>query len=180
MDIDFEPMDFIQVNGEVNRGLVRLALKELDPQPQDAVLDLFSGLGNFTLPLARVAAEVTGVESEMGLVARARRNAEQNGLANARFEQADLYSGEQQGAWARKRYARILLDPPRAGAREIIARFPRFGAERLVYVSCHPATLARDARMLVEDQGWRLARAGVLDMFPHTAHVESVAVFIRN
>jgi 23S rRNA (uracil1939-C5)-methyltransferase len=180
VDIDFQPMDFIQVNGEVNSKLVQLALRELDPQPDDALLDLFSGLGNFTLPLARQAASVTGVEGELGLVQRARANAERNGLSNAGFEQADLFATEQSGAWAKRKYARILLDPPRAGAREVIGLFPRFEAVKLVYVSCHPATLARDVKVLVEDQGWRLARAGVLDMFPHTAHVESIAVLERS
>lgn len=179
VDIAFEPADFIQVNGEVNRHLVDLALQELGPQPQDAVLDLFSGLGNFTLPLARHAGRVTGVEGEAGLVARARRNAERNGIGNVRFEQADLFSERQSGSWARDRYARILLDPPRAGAREIIGQFPKFHATRVVYVSCHPATLARDAKVLVGEQGWTLSRAGVLDMFPQTAHVESIAVFER-
>jgi len=180
IDIDFQPMDFIQVNSEVNRKLVQLVLRELDPQAGDAVLDLFSGLGNFTLPLARVAASVTGVEGEKGLVERARANAERNGLPNVAFEHADLFAVAQHGAWAKHKYARIVLDPPRAGAREIIGLFPRFEAVRLVYVSCHPATLARDARILVESQGWRLIHAGVLDMFPHTAHVESIAVFGRS
>ena len=101
-------------------------------------------------------------------------------MTNAAFEQADLFAEKQYGDWAKRKYAAILLDPPRAGAREVIARLPGFGAKRLVYVSCHPATLARDAKMLVEDQGWRLASAGVLDMFPHTAHVESIAVFERS
>lgn len=180
IDIEFLPMDFIQVNGEVNRKLVQLAVRELDPQAGDAVLDLFSGLGNFSLPLARVAVSVTGVEGELTLVQRARANAERNGLHNAGFEHADLFSDAQHGTWSRRKYARILLDPPRAGAREIIGWFPRFQAVKLVYVSCHPATLARDAKTLVEGQGWRLARAGVLDMFPHTAHVESIAVFERS
>lgn len=178
--IDFLPMDFIQVNGEVNRKLVQLALRELDPQPGDSVLDLFSGLGNFSLPLARLAASVTGVEGELGLVQRARANAERNGLRNAGFEHADLFAGAQPGAWAGRKYSHILLDPPRAGAREVIGLFPRFEAVKLVYVSCHSATLARDAKTLVEGQGWRLTRAGVLDMFPHTAHVESIAVFERS
>ena len=178
--IHFEAMDFIQVNGEVNRKLVQLALRELDLQPGDQALDLFCGLGNFTLPMARTAASVTGVEGEQELVGRARRNAELNGLANAEFAQADLFAERQSGAWAGRRYARILLDPPRAGAREIIARFPAFHARKLVYVSCHPATLARDAKILLEEQGWRLSRAGVLDMFPHTSHVESIAVFDKD
>lgn len=176
VQITFQPADFIQVNGEMNRRLVQLAVEALDPQPDDDVLDLFSGLGNFTLPLARRARSVVGVEGETGLATRARQNAASNGIANASFEVANLFDGKQHGNWARRQYARILLDPPRAGAREIIAQFPRFKAGRIVYVSCHPATLARDARLLV-DQGWRLAQAGVLDMFPHTAHVESMAVF---
>ncbi len=179
VDIGFLPTDFIQINGEVNRRLVELALAELDAQPGDRALDLFCGLGNFTLPLAQRVASVTGVEGEAGLVVRARGNAERNRIDNALFQQADLFAEEQEGAWARETYQRIVLDPPRAGAREIIARFPRFKAERIVYVSCHPATLARDARMLVEEQGYTLLKAGVLDMFPHTAHVESIAVFGR-
>jgi 23S rRNA (uracil1939-C5)-methyltransferase len=180
VDIAFEPSDFIQVNGEVNRRLVTMAVDLLDPHPDEDHLDLFCGLGNFTLPLARKARSVTGVEGEAGLVARARGNAERNGIANTSFEQANLFDEKQHGQWARRQYTGILLDPPRAGAREIIARFPRFAARKLVYVSCHPATLARDAKILVEEQGWRLASTGVLDMFPHTAHVESIAVFERS
>lgn len=180
VEIAFEPADFIQVNAEVNRRLVQLALQELEIGSADRVLDLFSGLGNFTLPMARHADAVTGIEGEARLVDRARANAENNGIRNAAFEQADLFAADQQGEWAKRHYDRILLDPPRAGAREVIARFPRFNARRLVYVSCHPATLARDAKTLVQSQGWRLARAGVLDMFPHTAHVESIAVFVRD
>jgi len=180
VDINFEPADFIQVNGEINRRLVEMTLKELGTQSGEDVLDLFCGLGNFTLPLARVAGKVMGVESETEMVGRARKNAELNGLDNVEFVQADLFAEIQAGDWSRRKYARILLDPPRAGAREIIARFPRFGAHRIVYVSCHPATLARDAKILVTEQGWRLTRAGVLDMFPHTSHVESIAVFDRS
>ena len=176
VQISFQPADFIQVNGEMNRRLVQLAADALDPQPDEDVLDLFSGLGNFTLPLARRSRSVVGVEGEAGLVSRARQNAASNGIANASFDLANLFDEKQHGPWAKRQYARILLDPPRAGAREVIALFPRFAARRIVYVSCHPATLARDARLLV-DQGWRLTQAGVLDMFPHTAHVESMAVF---
>ena len=180
VDIRFEPADFIQVNGELNRRLVSLALKELDTRAGESVLDLFCGLGNFTLPLARVAGKVMGIESETDLVGRARKNAESNGLTNVEFAQADLFAETQAGDWSRRQWARILLDPPRAGAREIIARFPKLKARRIVYVSCHPATLARDAKILVAEQGWRLIRAGVLDMFPHTSHVESIAVFDRS
>ncbi|HEV7166200.1 MAG TPA: 23S rRNA (uracil(1939)-C(5))-methyltransferase RlmD [Gammaproteobacteria bacterium] len=179
VDIRFRPADFTQVNDEINRRLVSLAMKELDVQAGDDVLDLFCGLGNFTLPLARVAAQVTGVEGEAELVRRARENAQLNKLENVGFELADLFAEKQLGHWSRRPYARILLDPPRAGAREIIARFPKFAARRIVYVSCHPATLARDAKTLVTEQGWKLTRSGVLDMFPHTSHVESIAVFDR-
>jgi 23S rRNA (uracil1939-C5)-methyltransferase len=179
VDIGFRSTDFIQVNGEVNRKLVELGVAALDVGAEDDVLDLFSGLGNFTLPLARKVKTVTGVEGEAALIVRARRNAELNSIDNASFAQADLFGEKQHGDWAKRRYAGILLDPPRAGAREIIALFPRFEARRIVYVSCHPATLARDAKLLAE-QGWRLTRAGVLDMFPHTAHVESMAVFDRS
>lgn len=179
VDIRFEPADFTQVNDEINRSLVSLALSELDVQAGDQVLDLFCGLGNFTLPLARVAAHLTGVEGEAELVKRARQNAQLNNLENVDFELADLFAEKQLGQWSKRSYARILLDPPRAGAREIIARFPKFAARRIVYVSCHPATLARDAKTLVTEQGWKLTRAGVLDMFPHTSHVESIAVFDR-
>ena len=179
IEIAFQPADFIQVNGEMNRRLVQLAVEALDPRPDEDVLDLFAGLGNFTLPLARRARSVLGVEGEAELVARARRNASNNGITNAAFELANLFDEKQHGSWAKRQYSRILLDPPRAGAREIIAQFPKLKARRIVYVSCHPATLARDARLLA-DQGWQLTRAGVLDMFPHTAHVESMAVFDRS
>lgn len=176
----FGPLDFIQVNGEVNARMVERALELLAPEPGHRVLDLFCGLGNFTLPLARRAAFALGVEGDAGLVERARRNAAANGLADrTAFEIANLFEPVGDFPWARQRFDRILLDPPRAGAREIIARFPAFGAERIVYVSCHPGTLARDAAMLVHEQGWRLEAAGILDMFPHTAHVESIAVFAR-
>jgi 23S rRNA (uracil1939-C5)-methyltransferase len=179
IEIAFQPADFIQVNGEMNRRLLQLAVDALDPQADEDVMDLFCGLGNFTLPLARRAKSVVGVESEAGLIVRARQNAERNGIRNASFDAANLFDEKQHGLWAKRKYARILLDPPRAGAREVIAQFPRFEARRIVYVSCHPATLARDTKLLV-DQGWRLTQAGVLDMFPHTAHVESMAVFDRS
>ncbi|HEV2321750.1 MAG TPA: 23S rRNA (uracil(1939)-C(5))-methyltransferase RlmD, partial [Gammaproteobacteria bacterium] len=178
--IQFQPTDFTQVNGEVNRRLVELASKQLGVESGDHVLDLFCGLGNFTLPMARVAGRVTGVEGEVELVRRARKNAERNHIDNADFQQADLFVEDLTGTWAKQRYQRILLDPPRAGAKEVIAHFPRFKAMRIVYVSCHPATLARDAKLLVTEQGWKLTRAGVLDMFPHTSHVESIAVFERS
>lgn len=177
VEITFAPSDFIQVNGEVNARAVSLALELLAPAAEDAVLDLFCGLGNFTLPLARRAGRVVGVEGEAGLVARARANAAANGIANAEFHVADLATDPAGAAWARQTYGLVLLDPPRAGAAGILPLIGRARPARVVYVSCHPASLARDAGTLVNELGFRLRAAGVLDMFPHTAHVESIAVF---
>lgn len=173
----FRPIDFIQINAEVNQILVRQAIEQLDPQEDEAVLDLFSGLGNFSLPLARKGARVTAVEGEAGLVQRGRDNAAANGLDRIEFHSADLSGDIRAHPWARGPYDKVLLDPPRSGARELIPHLSAMGVKRIVYVSCHPATLARDAGQLVHECGYRLVRAGVLDMFPQTAHVESMAVF---
>ncbi len=175
----FEPTDFTQVNLELNRLMVDQALDLLDPQPDEQVLDLFCGLGNFTLPLARRAAAVLGVEADGGLIARAVANAQRNGITNARFETADLYGDLTDAPWLRGRYHKVLLDPPRSGALEVLDWLPRLGVQRICYVSCYPSTLARDADRLVNGLGYRLLNAGVMDMFPHTAHVESMAVFER-
>lgn len=177
--LEFTPLDFVQVNAELNRRMVGEALRLLAPQPNDRVLDLFCGLGNFTLPLARRAREVVGVEGDAALVARARRNAELNALGNVRFAVANLFGPLAGEPWASERYDRILLDPPRAGALEVLPLLAASGARRVVYISCHPASLARDAGLLVNEHGFVLAAAGVMDMFPHTAHVESIAVFER-
>jgi 23S rRNA (uracil1939-C5)-methyltransferase len=177
--LDFRPLDFIQVNGGMNRRMIDHALGLLAPQPGDRVLDLFCGLGNFTLPLARRAGEVTGVEGEAGLVQRARDNATKNGIANATFHSADLAADQRATAWAKADYELILLDPPRSGADAVLEYLPRKSTRRVVYVSCHPASLARDAGILVDKHGFELKSAGVMDMFPHTAHVESIALFER-
>jgi len=177
--LDFDALDFIQVNAAINARMIDHALALLDVQPDDSVLDLFCGLGNFTLPLARVAKSVVGVEGDHALVARAKRNAERNGITNAEFFMADLAENQRDAAWARRSYDRVLLDPARAGADKLIEWFPFKQVKRVVYVSCHPASLARDAGLLVRDHGYKLKAAGVMDMFPHTAHVESIAVFER-
>ena len=177
--LDFRPLDFIQVNGGMNRRMIDHALALLDPQPSDRVLDLFCGLGNFTLPLARRAAQVVGVEGETGLVQRARDNATKNGIANATFHSADLAADQRATAWAKADYELLLLDPPRSGADAVLDYLPRKSTRRVVYVSCHPASLARDAGILVDKHGFKLTSAGVMDMFPHTAHVESIALFER-
>lgn len=175
--IHFKPTDFIQVNPAVNRLMVSRLLKLLDPRPHERVLDLFCGLGNFTLAIARRAAHVTGVEGEAALVEEARENAKSNGIDNVDFAVADLADEHLQAAFIRECFDKILLDPPRTGACEILNRLGLEGVKGIVYVSCNPATLARDARILVHEKGFRLTAAGVLDMFPHTAHGESMALF---
>jgi 23S rRNA (uracil1939-C5)-methyltransferase len=173
--LEFGPSDFIQVNREVNLAMVEAAVGHLDPRPQDSVLDLFCGLGNFTLALGRRARAVLGVEGDASLVARARANASANGIA-AEFVMDDLFESRRLGPWAERAYDLVLLDPPRAGAIAIMERMPQWGPRRVVYISCHPGSLARDTAVLVA-QGFKLSGAGVLDMFPHTTHIESVAVF---
>ncbi len=179
VEITFAPTDFIQVNAAMNRRLVTRVLDLLALSGSERVLDLFCGLGNFTLAAARRAGEVTGVEGLPGLVERARANARANGLDHARFHIADLTAPDPRAAWLAADYDRVLLDPPRSGAREVLPLIGRLGVPYLVYVSCHPATLARDAAVLVHEMGYRLTGVGVLDMFPHTAHVESAALFER-
>ncbi len=178
VEMQFLPNDFTQVNIDINRLMVRRALQLLDPGPEDRVLDLFCGLGNFTLPLARHAGQVVGVEGDAGLVARARDNAVRNHVHNAEFHSANLYGELGAEPWLQRRFDKALLDPPRSGAEEVLEPLSKLGIRRLVYVSCNPATLARDAGILVQ-LGYRLVSAGVMDMFPHTAHVESIALFER-
>lgn len=173
---EFLPTDFIQVNGEMNRALVSRAIDLLELESSHRVLDLFCGLGNFTLPIARRVREVVGIEGEAGLVARARRNAARNQLSNASFHVANLAEPDGGSAALSGRFDRVLLDPPRAGALEVLPRLVKLGATRMVYVSCHPGTLARDVGVLCAEHGYRLVAAGVVDMFPHTTHVESIAV----
>jgi 23S rRNA (uracil1939-C5)-methyltransferase len=177
VELEFEPTDFIQVNGPVNARLVERAVELLDPGPDSSVLDLFCGLGNFTLALARRAGRVVGVEGEAGLVRRAEANARRNGIDNASFYVADLAKEvTDPGPWAKTPYSHVLLDPPRAGAREMLPTVARLGPKAVLYISCHPGSLARDIGMLVGSCGFALRAAGVVDMFPHTSHVESLAL----
>ncbi len=177
--IEFGPVDFIQVNRDINASMVSAAMTLLQPQASDAALDLFCGLGNFTLPLARRAGRVVGVEGDASLVSKAQANASRNGIDNASFEVANLFEPNSFGAWAHERYDLVMLDPPRAGAAELLTCMSRWNPRRVVYISCHPGSLARDAGILVADHGYTLCAAGVMDMFPHTTHVESIAVFER-
>ncbi|WP_412841424.1 23S rRNA (uracil(1939)-C(5))-methyltransferase RlmD [Aeromonas dhakensis] len=178
LSLAFAPGDFIQVNGPVNQRMVEQALNWLEAGKDDKVLDLFCGIGNFTLPLARQVREVVGVEGELAMVARAEENARRNGIENARFYKADL-SGDIAGmSWAREGFDLVLLDPARPGAFEVMEHVVKLSPRRVVYVSCNPVTLARDSQVLVKG-GYRLVRLGMLDMFPHTGHLESMALFER-
>jgi 23S rRNA (uracil1939-C5)-methyltransferase len=179
VELEFQPLDFVQVNAGMNVRMMARTMELLDPQPTDRVLDLFCGLGNFTLPIARRVAEVVGVEGEHGLVERAAANAARNGIGNARFQVANLFEDQRSADWARQPWDKMLLDPPRAGADKVLEYLPHKQTRRIVYVSCHPASLARDAGILVNQHGFTLKSAGVMDMFPHTSHVESIAVFMR-
>ncbi|MBI4204439.1 MAG: 23S rRNA (uracil(1939)-C(5))-methyltransferase RlmD [Betaproteobacteria bacterium] len=178
LKLRFAPTDFTQVNHAVNRVLVRRALRLLDPQPGERVADLFCGIGNFTLAIARCGAHVIGVEGSSELAARAAANAAANRLAHAtEFRVLNLFEIDQAGLGAIGPLDRMLIDPPREGAIAVVKALPENAPARIVYISCNPATLARDAAVLVHGRGYRLSAAGVVNMFPHTSHVESVAVF---
>lgn len=183
--LQFLPTDFIQINAAVNEALVTRAVELLELTPADRVLDLFCGIGNFTLPMARSAGYVVGVEGDAGLVARARHNTRLNGVENTEFHVADLArfptgpKASHSLPWLRGGYTHVVLDPPRAGAREVLAAVASLKPRRVLYISCHPGSLARDLGVLVNEHGFTLEAAGVLDMFPHTAHFESLALLRR-
>ncbi|MFK7958542.1 MAG: 23S rRNA (uracil(1939)-C(5))-methyltransferase RlmD [Lysobacterales bacterium] len=178
LEFSFSPLNFVQVNATMNQLMVSQTLAALDLQPHHRVLDLFCGLGNFTLPIAMSCEQAVGVEGEQSLVDLATQNAQSNGISNAAFHLADLREEQTEAAWNQHPFDRILLDPPRSGAAELIPLLSTLAVPRLVYVSCHPGSLARDAGALVA-AGYELTQAGIMDMFPHTAHVESIAVFER-
>ena len=180
LELDFRPTDFTQVNHAVNRILVRRALGLLDPQPGERIADMFCGLGNFTLPIARSGASVVGVEGSPGLVKRGRESAQANGLGErVEFGVANLFECTDASLAKLGRFDKMLIDPPREGAVELVKALGSDAPRRIVYVSCNPATLARDAAVLVALKGYRFVSAGVVNMFPHTAHVESIALFER-
>ncbi len=180
LTLEFAPTDFIQVNGPVNQALVARALELLAPGPGSRVLDLYCGIGNFTLALAKSAASAVGVEGESALIRRARANAARNGVGNVEFHVADLAAAPDPGAaWLREPCSHVLIDPPRSGARAVLGAVAQLAPERILYVSCHPGSLARDLEALVHEHRFRLEAAGVVDMFPHTSHVESLALLER-
>jgi 23S rRNA (uracil1939-C5)-methyltransferase len=177
LQLQFTPTDFVQINSQINQALVARAVELLDLTPSASVLDLYCGIGNFTLALARNAGRAVGVEGDAGLVDRARHNARSNEIANAEFHVADLARPLAPVLpWLRESYTHVLLDPPRAGASEVLASISRLNPHRVLYISCHPGSLARDLGLLVHEHGMSLVAAGVLDMFPHTTHVESLAI----
>ncbi len=176
ISIRFNASDFTQVNAAINQQMVKQALNFLDIKPGDNILDLFCGLGNFTLPMARLGAQVTGVEGDEVMVKRAKENALENGITNSTYFASDLTDIDGSVSWMKQRYDKILLDPPRSGAFEIASHLKSMKASTIVYVSCQPSSLVRDARVLCE-AGYKLTHFGLMDMFPQTAHVESMAVF---
>jgi len=178
--IYFQPSDFTQVNPQMNRQMVQQAISLLNPSKEDHILELFCGLGNFTLPFAKRAGFITAVEGEQMLIQRAKENAQRLGFENIEYHVANLQQENLNDSWLKKPYNKIFLDPPRSGAIEIIRQLPLHDIEKLVYVSCNPATLARDAEILVHEKGFRLKKTGIMDMFPHTAHVESIALFEKD
>lgn len=173
----FHPSDFTQVNFYINQKLVNLAIQLLDLNNNDNVLDLFCGLGNFSLPIARYSKHVTAVEGSNDMVERGKMNAKFNNINNIDFFMADLNQDLTQYDWAKKSYHKILIDPPRCGAEQFVNKIKFFNPSKIVYISCNPATLARDAGILAQN-GYEIDKTGVLDMFPHTKHVESIAVFV--
>jgi 23S rRNA (uracil1939-C5)-methyltransferase len=174
----FGPLDFIQVNQDMNRRMIRQALELLKLESTERVLDLFSGIGNFTLPLAQNCAHVTGVEFDVQMVRKAAANARANKLTNVEFHAADLTREEQPGGWTGD-FDAVVLDPPRVGAQEVLPVVVRTGARKLLYISCHPGSMARDTGILTGEHGFSLVAAGAVDMFPQTSHVEAMALFER-
>ncbi|MGD9153040.1 MAG: 23S rRNA (uracil(1939)-C(5))-methyltransferase RlmD [Gammaproteobacteria bacterium] len=176
--LQFHPSDFTQVNPAINRKMINQAIELLNPQADEQILDLFCGLGNFTIPLAKYCDHIVGIEASKQMVERGYENAKFNNTQNANFYEFNLKEDFANCNWA-KSYDKLLLDPPRSGAAEIIAKIKTFNPKKILYVSCNPATFARDAGELVNKHGYKLAKAGIMDMFPHTAHVETMGLFTR-
>lgn len=179
LNLAFYPLDFTQINLELNKKMIAQAISLLQLSAEDRVLDLFCGLGNFTLPMATIVGSVIGVEGSASMVERGYENAQNNNIQNVDFYAADLTLSQQDAVWAKQHYTKILLDPPRLGAMEILPLIASFGASMILYVSCNPSTLARDSGILTQQYGYKLSHLGIMDMFPHTLHVETMALFTR-
>jgi len=176
----FKPNEFTQVNPQINQVMIRRAMQLLSPKAHERIADFFCGIGNFTLPIARSGSQVLGLEGLANLVERANESAQLNHIENAQFGVADLFKMTEQSLSTLGHFDKWLIDPPRDGAFELVKAIQDNNApQRIVYVSCNPATLARDAGVLVNEKGYRLKAAGVINMFPHTSHVESIALFER-
>ena len=180
LEFRFHPLDFTQINLEMNRLMVKQAIQLLDLKPQESVIDLFCGIGNFTLPIAQSVNHVTGIEGGDEMVRRANENAAHNHISNVTFHAANLMEPPADAPWMKAQFDKVLLDPPRVGAKEILPFIHQCGAKKIVYVSCNPATLARDAGELVHQYGYTLKAAGIMNMFPHTSHIEAMAVFEKS
>lgn len=176
IDFYFDPIQFSQVNPTINEQMIALALEKLELQHQDTALDLFCGFGNFTLPMAKRCHSVCGVEGSESAIIQAQKNAQLNQINTVNFHVCDLSKPFNHENWAKQRYDKVLLDPPRSGAEAVIPWLLEHKPKRIVYISCNPATLARDLGLLMKDKTFKLTEAGILDMFPHTQHVESIAV----
>lgn len=177
LEFRFHPLDFTQINLEMNRLMVKQAIQLLDLKPEDSVIDLFCGIGNFTLPIAQSVNHVTGIEGGDEMVRRANENAAHNNISNVTYHAANLMEPPHDAPWMKTQFDKVLLDPPRVGAKEILPFVNQCGAKKIVYVSCNPATLARDAGELVHQYGYTLKAAGIMNMFPHTSHIEAMAAF---
>jgi len=175
LNLGFYPLDFTQINPELNRKMIAQAISLMQLNSDDRVL----GLGNFTLAMATIAASVVGVEGSTTMVERGYENAQRNNLTNVNFYAADLTTDQQGAVWAKQRYTKVLIDPPRTGAAEILPLLAGLGVDMILYVSCNPATLARDSGILTQQYGYKLQHVGVMDMFAHTLHVEAMALFVR-
>ena len=178
LTLAFHPLDFVQINREINFKLIETACSLLELNQDDQVLDLFCGLGNFSLPLATAVKSVVGIEGSEDMVERANYNAEKNNIHNASFYAADLFQTPYVGEWVQQTYTKILLDPPRMGAMEVVENLEQWSPERIVYVSCSALTFSRDANELVR-RGYTLEKVGLVDMFPHTQHAEVIGLFLR-
>jgi 23S rRNA (uracil1939-C5)-methyltransferase len=179
LTFEFSVGDFTQVNSSLNRKMVSQAMQFLAPERDETVLDLFCGVGNFSLPIATRVNQLVGIEGDADMVGRAYHNAKLNNLSNVEFHTADLFQPDGDENWRKRRYDKVLLDPPRSGAEAVARWLPQNAPATIVYVSCNPSTLARDAAILVNSGAYVLDKAGVMDMFPHTAHIEAMAVFQR-
>jgi 23S rRNA (uracil1939-C5)-methyltransferase len=173
----FHPTDFTQINLDINRRMIKQAINLLDIKNNETVLDLFCGIGNFSLPIALYAKKVIGIEGGIEMVSRAMENASHNKIENVSFYSANLEKPDSNNAWIQMQYDKILLDPPRTGAKAILPFIAKMQAKKIVYVSCNPATLARDAGELVHEYHYELKEVGIMNMFPHTSHIEAMAVF---